>query len=471
MKRIFIFIMLLFFSGTLFAQNFSDYFVDKTMRVDYYHSGTKGSELFAIDQIYDAGIWAGSQTNLNTTLNLGEYQVRVFDSASGKMIYSRGYSTIFNEWQTTPDAKVNHHTFHETLLLPMPKSKIKMGIYRRDKKMNFVEKWVTEIDPTNDAIMNKAVNKPGYKVSALMENGPSSEKVDIVIVGDGYTKEEMEQFRKDAKYHNDAMFNTEPFKSRKNDFNVWLVEVVSEESGISKPDKNIWKNNALGCRYYSFNSPRYVLTENNKALRDAAGLVPYDYVNILINDNRYGGGGIYNLYTTNYMRVDTKGQEWQMEYVYVHEFGHSFAGLGDEYYSSSTGYDEFYAAGVEPWEANVTALLDPKNIKWKSFMKEEIPLPTPWEKEEYDGVAAERSKLDRLAAGYYDKREPFISRQNEILENSKFTGKVGAFEGAGYERFGLYRPAANCRMFSLSLVDFDPVCSATLEKVIDYLAK
>ncbi len=267
------------------------------------------------------------------------------------------------------------------------------------------------------------------------------------------------------------MFSTTPFKERKNDFNVWLVEVVSQESGIPKPDKNIWKNSALGCRYYSFNSPRYILTENNKALRDAAGLVPYDYINILINDNRYGGGGIYNLYTTTYMRVDTKGQEWQMDYVYVHEFGHSFAGLGDEYYSSSTGYDEFYAAGVEPWEPNVTALLDKNNIKWKSFIKEDIPLPTPWEKEEYDNVAAQRSKLDRLASDYYNKREPFISEQSAILKNSKYAGKVGAFEGAGYERFGLYRPAVDCRMFSLSLVDFDPVCRATIEKVIDHLAK
>ncbi len=464
-------ITLIFFATGLLAQNFNDYFNDRTMRVDYYHSGTTGSEIFAIDQIYNAGVWAGSKTNLNTTLNLGDYQVRVFDDTSGTLIYSRGYSTIFNEWQTTTDAKKNWHTFHETQQLPMPKSKIKLAIYRRDKQMNFVEKWNTIIDPTNDAIINKAVNKPAYQVTALMENGPATEKVDIVIMGDGYTKEEMEQFRKDAKHYNDEMFATSPFKERKNDFNVWIIEVVSEESGIPKPDKNIWKNSALGCSYYSLNSPRYILTENNKALRDAAGLVPYDYINILVNDNRYGGGGIYNLYTTTYMRTDAKGQEWQMGYVYVHEFGHSFAGLGDEYYSSATGYDEIYSAGVEPWETNITALLDKENIKWKSFMQEDIPLPTPWEKEEYDEVASGRRKLDRLAADYYDKREKFISRQVEILKNSKFAGKVGAFEGAGYERYGLYRPSVDCRMFSLSLVDFDPVCSATLERVIDHLTK
>ena len=158
-----------------------------------------------------------------------------------------------------------------------------------------------------------------------------------------------------------------------------------------------------------------------------------------------------------------------MEYVYVHEFGHAFAGLGDEYYSSSTGYDEFYSKGVEPWEPNITALLDPQNIKWKRFVDKDTPIPTPWEKEEYDSIATERAKLDRLAPDYYEKREPFITKQNDILKKTRYAGKVGAFEGAGYESHGLYRPFLDCRMFSLSLVDFDPVCSATIEKVIDYL--
>ncbi len=179
MFRFLFLVTLIFFTTSLLAQDFNDYFTDRTMRVDYYHSGTKGSEIFAIDQIYDAGVWAGSKTNLNTTLNLGDYQVRVFDDTSGTLIYSRGYSTIFNEWQTTTDAKKNWHTFHETQQLPMPKSKIKLAIYRRDKQMNFVEKWKTIIDPANDAIINKAVNKPAYQVTALMENGPAAEKVDI----------------------------------------------------------------------------------------------------------------------------------------------------------------------------------------------------------------------------------------------------------------------------------------------------
>ncbi len=454
----------------LFAGSYDDYFTAKTMRVDYYHSGKAGEEHFSLDQIYETGTWAGSKKHLITPLNLGEYQVRLYDSASGELIYSRGYSTMFNEWQTTSAAKERYKTFHETFRLPFAKKPVKLAVARRDRQMRFREIWSTEIDPQRTPLINKAVNKPDYRVWALMQNGDPSEKVDLVLLGDGYSAEDMEQFRRDARTYNEEMFNTEPFKSHRDKFNVWVVEVVSPESGISRPDKGIWKNNALGSRYFTFGSPRYILTENNRVLRDAAGLVPYDYINILINDNRYGGGGIYNLYTTTYMRVDHPGQEWQMGYVYVHEFGHAFAGLGDEYYSSSTGYDAFYSKGVEPWEPNVTALLDKDNIKWKALLTPGIALPTPWKKEAYDKLATARSRLDRLAADYYEKREPFISQQHALLANSPYAGMVGAFEGAGYESRGLYRPAVDCRMFSLGLVDFDPVCRRALEEVIEYLS-
>ena len=387
------------------------------------------------------------------------------------MIYSRGYSTIFNEWQTTAEAQNNYHTFHESILIPKPKYRVQMAIYRRDKNMFFREVFSTVIDPADPLQIHTAPNKPNYKVTKIMQNGAASEKVDIVILGDGYAKNDINKLRKDAEHFNDAMFDSEPFKSRKKDFNVWLVEVISEDSGIPMPDKNIWKNNALGCQYNTFGSARYILSENNKAIRDAAGLVSYDYINILVNDNRYGGGGIYNLYTTTYTQADDPGQAWQMDYVYVHEFGHSFAGLGDEYYSSQISYEEFYKKDVEPWERNVTALLDPANLKWKEFVKPGTPLPTPWSKHEYDSLAVERGKLDRLAPDYYEKREPYIARQKEILKTDKYAGMVGAFEGSGYEAQGLYRPSIDCRMFSLSLTPFDPVCAAALAEVIDYLTK
>ncbi len=458
--------------AALQAQSFQQYFVNKTLRVDYHHTGTKGEEKFALDQCYEEGEWAGGQRNLVDHLNLGEYQARVYDVETSTVIFSRGFSTMFNEWQTTGEANQGlYRTFHETVRLPMPQKKIQFTLCRRDQQMNFREIFSLTIDPAAPTQINRAPRAARFKATALMQNGPPASKVDLVILGDGYAKEEMEKFRKDAQHFNDIMFSITPFKERKQDFNVWMIEVISEESGISKPDKNIWKSNALGAIYNTFGSARYVLTTANAALRDIAGQVPYEVINLLINDERYGGGGIYNQYNTTYTITDQAGQEWQRDYVYVHEFGHSFAGLGDEYYSSQVSYEAFYSKEVEPWEPNVTALRDKGNLKWKAFVAPETPLPTPWEKAEYDSIANVRATLDRLAPDYYAEREPLIKRQDELLRKTKYAGKVGAFEGAGYEARGLYRPAADCRMFSLSLVDFDPVCRAAIEKVIDSYVK
>jgi hypothetical protein len=336
--------------------------------------------------------------------------------------------------------------------------------------MIFHELFSCIIDPADPTQINKE-KKAGYEVLTLMENGAPWEKVDIVIMGDGYSAADMEQFRKDARHFNDVMFGTEPFKSSRTDFNVRAILSPSTESGIDVPDKDVWKNNALGCRYNTFGSARYVLTEDNTRLRDIAASAPYDFICILINDSRYGGGGIYNLYATTYAREKVQGQEWQMDYVYVHEFGHSFAGLGDEYYSSSVAYNDFYSPGVEPWEPNVTALTTPGKVKWQPFVKEGTRLPTPWEKAKYDSLEAERGKLNRLAPDYYQKREPLYRAAMDLLRTSHSAGQVGAFEGAGYASKGLYRPSVDCRMFSLSLVDFDPVCSAAIKRVINFYAR
>ncbi|MEK9136520.1 MAG: M64 family metallopeptidase, partial [Bacteroidota bacterium] len=421
---------------------------------------------------YEEGSWPGTRTNLVDDLNLGEYGFRVYDLATNTMIFSQGFSSIYNEWQTTDEALAGvYRTFSETVRFPYPKKSVQLTIVRRDKKMVYHEVFTTVIDPTKSTEVNKEKRSTSFKLTPLMNNGAPANKVDIVIVGDGYTKADMEKFRADAKQLNDVLFSTEPFKSRKKDFNAWLVEVEAKESGIDVPDKNVWKRNPLGCQYNTFNTPRYVLTMDNKSLRDAAAAAPYDAICILINDTRYGGGGIFNLYATTYTKEENKDQKWQMEYVYVHEFGHSFAGLGDEYYASQTGYNDFYSPGIEPWEPNVTALVDKKNVKWNGFMTPGVEVPTPWEKAQYDSITAIQSKLDRLAPDYYQKREPLFKALIELRKTSKYAGKVGAFEGAGYASKGLYRPAVDCRMFSLSLVDFDPVCSAALNRVIDYYVK
>ena len=337
--------------------------------------------------------------------------------------------------------------------------------------MIFHEIFSTVIDPNSPVEVNRVVRNPEFKVVPLFTNGPPEEKVDLLILGDGYTRGDVEKFRKDAKHFADVLFSTSPFKERKNDFNVWTIEVESKDSGIDKPDKNVWKNTELGTMYNTFGTPRYVLTEENRRLRNIAAAAPYDFITILLNDDRYGGGGIFNLYATCYTKADRPGMEWQMDYVYVHEFGHCFAGLGDEYYSSQVSYTDFYQKGVEPWEPNLTALVDKQNLKWKKFLDPGTPIPTPWEKAEYDSLENVRSKLDRLAPDYYQKREPIIQRERQILATTKYAGKVGAFEGSGYISQGMYRPAADCRMFTLSLVGFDPVCSAAIDRMINFYAK
>lgn len=472
MRSVFILTVLLSAQLSASSQTYQRFFADKTMRVDYYHTGTKGQETFSLDEVIEEGAWPGSKANLVDTLNLGEYIVRVFDVQTNTMIFSRGFSSIFNEWQTTDEAAAGlYRTFSESVRLPFPKAKIQFTIARRDKRMEFHEVWSIMIDPNAPMQVKKEKNAFAFKANRIMGSGNPANKVDIVIVGDGYAKSDMEKFRKDAKRFNESLFATEPFKSRKSDFNVWTVEAESQESGIDIPDMGVWKDNILGSRYSTFGSARYVLTTENKTLRDIASLAPYDFICILINDSRYGGGGIYNLYATTYTNEQVKGQEWQMDYVYVHEFGHSFGGLGDEYYGSSIAYNDFYMPGVEPWEPNVTALLDKKNVKWQKFADPATAIPTPWEKAKYDSLEAERGKLDRLAADYYDKREPIFKAQKEILSDARFAGKVGAYEGSGYAAKGLYRPALDCRMFSLSLNDFDPVCSEAIKRVIDFYSK
>ncbi len=472
MRSVLVLTVLLSMHLSASSQTYQRFFTEKTMRVDYNHTGTKGQETFSLDEVIEEDAWPGSKANLVDTLNLGEYIVRVFDVRTNAMIFSRGFSSIFNEWQTTDEAAAGlYKTFSESVRLPFPKAKIQFTIARRDKRMEFHEVWSITIDPNAPMQVKKEKNAFAFKANRITGSGNPANKVDIVIIGDGYAKSDMEKFRKDAKRFNESLFATEPFKSRKSDFNVWTVEAESQESGIDIPDMGVWKDNILGSCYSTFGSARYVLTTENKTLRDIASLAPYDFICILINDSRYGGGGIYNLYATTYTNEQVKGQEWQMDYVYVHEFGHSFGGLGDEYYGSSIAYNDFYMPGVEPWEPNVTALLDKKNVKWRRFVDPATAIPTPWEKAKYDSLEAERGKLDRLAADYYEKREPIFRAQKEILSDARFAGKVGAYEGSGYAARGLYRPALDCRMFSLSLNDFDPVCSEAINRVIDFYSK
>lgn len=427
MYRLMITVLIILFSIPLYAaerSEFNRYFTAKTMRIDLFHTGTADDEVFSLDEIIEEPYWAGNPENLIDTLNLGGYLLRVFDLKTNRLIFSRGYCTLFGEWATTDEAIEGFtKTFHESLIMPFPKGPVQIRIDGRDRWNIFRNVFDLIVDPA-DYHIRKGKTHRHFRVRELQNNGSTDRKVDIVIIGDGYKRNEMDKLRKDVKRFLEILFDTEPFKSRRKDFNVRLIETISEDSGIDEPRKGLYRSTIFDLSFNTFDLERYMLTFSNKAMRDVAGNVPYDQIIILANTERYGGGGIFNLYASCCSDNEYDG------YVFVHELGHSFAGLGDEYYSSAVAYNEMYPRDVEPWEPNITALLDTTNVKWGDLIEEGTPIPTP--------------------------------------DDSTYAGVVGCFEGAGYSAEGLYRPYRDCRMFSKAMVDFCPVCRKAIERMIDF---
>lgn len=459
----------------LTASDFDSYFLDKTMRVDYFHTGIKDVEIISLDKVYeepavathDRKLWAGNRLNLLDTLNLGKYMFRVIDVRTNTTIFSRGFSSIFGEWQTTDEAaKGIYRTFHESVIFPFPKKPVQLIIATRDKENYFHHIFSTVIDP-NSRFVNRERHTDNLKVGAVQKKGDPHKKVDLVILGDGYTKSEMNTYRQDVERFTETLMSVSPFKERKDAFNVWYIEAPSLDSGIDEPRRGQWKRTAFGCSFNSFDLPRYVLTFENKTIRDIASLVPYDQIYFVFNSNRYGGGGIFNLYSTCYAHDKGEQSHWWPDYVFVHEFGHAFGGLGDEYYNSSVAYNEFYPLGVDPWEPNV-GIVKNGHIKWEYLIEKNTPIPTPWNKAKYDSLGAALQQLDRSATDFKEQYQRILQQRREVFTNQKYGGKVGAFEGSGYASQGLYRPFIDCRMFSKSLVDFCPVCRESIEKVIDF---
>ncbi len=451
--------------------DFDRFFFPKTLRVDYFHSGTKESEVFSLDQLVEQPVWAGSRTNLVDTLNLGKYLIKVIDLATNQLIYSRGFCSLYGEWETTDEAARGvTRTFSESALIPFPKRPFQFVIAKRDAENHFRDVFSAAIVP-DSLHVRRDLPHVSFAVEDVMVHGDPATKVDILILGDGYSRTDLPKFRKDVRRFVQDLFDTSPFRERKKDFNVRAVEVISAESGIDEPTKHRWRDNALGCTYNSFGTPRYVLCFDNKTLRNVAAVAPYDALILLVNSGRYGGGGIFNLYAVCYSGPETQGDPWWPDYVFVHEFGHSFAGLADEYYSSNVSYVDFYPKGVEPWEPNITALLQPGHVKWQDLVEPGTPLPTPWNKARYDSLAAAKRRLNRQDPDYKEKALALEQEMQQLLRSEPYWGKVGAFEGAGYVSTGLYRPFLDCRMFSKSLTGFCPVCIQAIERVIDFLTE
>ncbi len=332
--------------------NFDQYFTDQTMRIDYFHTGDAKSEIYSLDKIYRQGTWAGNPEHLIQPFELGTYRVDVYDIASNTLIYSRGYSSIFAEYQTTgPAIDGVKKTCHESVLIPNPRKPIQLVILKRDKQNIPGPVFSRKIDPSDYHVNTEPVERKNDVVIPILKSGNPHACVDLVILGEGYQASESEKFKKDLAYYTDLFFSVEPYKSRKKMFNITGIFSPSEQSGTDEPRERSYKNTEFGSSFNSFDLDRYCLDEDNKSIRDAASEVPYDAVMIMVNIDRYGGGGIYNWQT-----VFCTGSPWH-EYVFLHEFGHAFAGLGDEYFSSPVAYEDFITPGVEPLDPNITILL------------------------------------------------------------------------------------------------------------------
>lgn len=409
------------FSG--FSQ-FDKYFLDKTLRMDYYHSGNDSVSFFSFDELLEEPFWGGSTVNLVDTFGYGNYFVKVVNVSNDSVIYSRGYGSLFGEWQTTPEAKKTWRTLSESVTFPFPKITVRVELYSRNWHGNFEKEFEYIVNPDNYFI--KKDRRKDFPAFDVYISGESANKVDIVILPEGYSKEEMGLFVEDCKKFANDFFTFAPYSENTDRFNIRGVLASSDESGVDIPADTIWKNTILNAGYYTFDSERYLMTFDNKSVRDLAANAPYDQIYILVNSDKYGGGAIYNYYN-----VSVNSNE-QSAKILTHEFGHGFAGLADEYYNNSTSYGEFYNLKIEPWEPNITTLLNFES-KWKSLVKKRIPIPTP--------------------------------------QSEKYVKRLGAFEGGGYEPKGMYRPMQDCLMNTFNKDTFCPVCEEAIQRMINFYSE
>lgn len=412
---------ILFAINSVYSQSFSKYFENKSLRVDFQLYGDSKTSKAIVAQLKEEPYWGGSQKEL-IFQNYGMFRVQILDKNTQELLFSKGFSSLFNEWKNTKKAKKEVRFFYHSMQIPFPKKEIVFVLQQR----NFMGKFITllqkNIHPKNYFIIREKPKK--YNIVKLLENGKPTKKIDIAILAEGYTKNEMDKFRNDANEMMNYMFTIPPFNKLKDNFNVYAIESESLESGTDIPGEHIYKNTIFNSSFYTFDMARYLTITDMKSVADVASLVPYDQIYILVNTTAYGGGAFYN-----HLNVATSGHQLSKK-VFVHEFGHGFVGLADEYYDSSTAFDKMYNKNVEPWEPNITTLVNFKS-KWKDMLEEGIPIPTP--------------------------------------AVQKYKNKVGVFEGGGYVAKGIYRPVQDCRMKSNIPKGFCPVCERAIKNTINKL--
>lgn len=427
MRRFLTFIVALIATTTLSAQQFDAHFNDATLRLDYTFMGNASKQYIALSDISATENWWGRRINLNSVPLKGNGDLTLTDKESGEVIYKTSFSSLFQEWITTPEAANTTRSFEFTLLIPEPKHPVVATLVLRDNTAKESLHYFT-LDPA-DVLIRDCSKQPALPYTYIHKGGDSKEAIDVVILAEGYTTEEMELFMEDAKITASEILSYEPFKSHSDKFNFIAVASPSADSNVSVPQEEAWRNTAVGSNFMTFYMERYLTSGNVYAMYDLATNIPCEHFVILANTDTYGGGGIYNSYTL------TTAHHPSFRPVVVHEFGHSFAGLGDEYfYLSADNNDEMHSLKHEPWEPNITTLVDFES-KWADMVAEGVEIPTQ--------VTAERSK-------------------NYV---------VGVYEGGGYRAKGIYRPTDVCRMRNNTAEQFCPVCQRAIERVILHQAE
>ena len=405
------------------AQVFDDYFEDKTLRIDYIFSGNSSSQAISLDQLNQSPRWYGKRSNLSEVPVEGNGAIIVREHSKENIIYKNSFSTLFQEWLTTDEAKTTIKAFENVFLVPMPKDTVDITVELRNNRREVVASMTHVVNPKDILIRHIGEHKTPYET--MLQAADTTRCINIAFVAEGYTREEMPIYIEDVKKSIDALFCHEPFNSRKEVFNIIAVEPASEESGTSVPRKGIWKRTALGSHFDTFYTERYLTTLHLKRLHDVLAGLPYEHIIVLVNTEVYGGGGILNSYNLS------AAHHAKTLPVVVHEFGHSFAGLADEY-----AYDNepipMYPADIEPWEPNITTLKD-FHGKWEQMISKKTPVPTPADK--------------------------------------KYADTVGVYEGAGYSLNGVYRPMQDCRMRTNENPTFCPVCQKAINNLIDFYVK
>ncbi|MHC1777819.1 MAG: M64 family metallopeptidase [Lentimicrobium sp.] len=419
------FLLSLMFVAALNASaQFEKYFYNKTLRLDYVHTGNDTSDAYALDELIEEPYWGGSKVNLVSPLDYGNYKFTITDIETGAIIYSRGYSSLFSEWQTTAEAKETFRSYPENVIFPFPRNPVMIDFYNHTREGEWLKKFSYRIDPKSYFI--KKERRHEYPSFVVNKAGDPAVCLDIVFLPEGYTAGEMNKFKADCARLADFLLKCAPFNEYSGKINISGVLAPSIESGADIPGEEVWKKTVLNSSFYTFDIDRYLTTSDMKSVRDVAANVPYDQICVVANSQVYGGGGIYNHYA-----LFTSDNAYA-NYVFVHEFGHAFAGLGDEYYNSEVAYEDIYNLKIEPWEPNLTTLVD-FDSKWKSMVTTGAPIPT--------------------------------------LEIGKDKYPVGAYEGGGYLTKGIYRPSYDCTMKSLSYNNFCPVCQKAIRDMLEYYTR